>query len=502
MSDRLNRHQDAMDLARGTGVNLLGNLGKISRPISFIFAGRVFGAEALGLFMLAWSVVDLLSKLAIFGLDISIVKFITRRQLEENPEKAYRTLGHALSISLVASLSVTTVVLIISPWIAGTFFHKPDLVRPLRILVFAIPFLTVSTVLMGATKALKIMRFDVYVRNIIEPFGFLIGVTLSSLIWTGGSALPLAQNLSLLAGAVASCFYFRRFFSFRNCLRAISPGAFRSDIARIALPVSLYNLLNLFMSRMDVLLLGYFLPAGRVGIYSIAREVALVVKDFRQACDPIFAPVISEQLHGGEIQRLGETTALVTRWTLAISLPFLGILILSGEYILGIFGPAFVEGTTAAIILAFAHLINSIFGFSELVLLMAGRPYLNLINTVWVVLISGVSGILLIPHYGIVGPPLAAVLAFGTVNLIRLIQVHQVLGIHPFRYVLIKPIFAFGVASVISLLLNLWLSTVISIHDGICAGLFLGLYILIRWSLKLEPEEQQLLRRLWQRLKL
>ena len=37
------RHQDAIDLARGTGVNLLGNVGKFTRPITYIFAGRVFG---------------------------------------------------------------------------------------------------------------------------------------------------------------------------------------------------------------------------------------------------------------------------------------------------------------------------------------------------------------------------------------------------------------------------------------------------------------------------
>ena len=500
MQKPVKRHEDARDLARGTGVNLLGNLGKLSTSVSFIFIGRVFGSDPLGLYLLAWSVIDFVSKLAIFGLDISIVKFITRSQLDKTPDEVYRTLGKAFSISLASGLSVSILIFLLTPWIAEGVFHKPDLVHPLKTLVFAIPLLAVSTVLLGAIKALKIMRFDVYVRSIIEPFGFLLSVMLSSLVWKDGSGLPAAQVAALLIGASAALVFFSRFFSLMACLRAMSFRALGSQLARFALPVSLHSLLNILMSRLDVLLIGHFLPTGRVGIYGIAREVANVIKDFRQACDPIFAPVISEQVHTGDRQRLKDSMALAMRWALTISLPYLGILIFGGHYILNLFGPAFVVGATAAALLAFAHLINSICGFSELLLLMSGRPYLNLFNTVLIVMATGVLTALLIPHYDILGPPTAAVLAFGAVNAVRLAQVYLILDIHPFRKAFFKSPVAFLVAAALPFLLQS-LGAETAATGLVATGSFLLAYGLIIWQLKLETEEQQLLHGLKRRLR-
>ena len=80
MSTAQDRQQDTTDLARGTGVNLLGNFGKISAAIAFIFASRVFGMEAVGLYVFAWSTIDVVSKLAIFGL-VMWVSAILRKSI-------------------------------------------------------------------------------------------------------------------------------------------------------------------------------------------------------------------------------------------------------------------------------------------------------------------------------------------------------------------------------------------------------------------------------------
>ena len=498
--DQPNRHQDAVDLARGTGVNLLGNLGKVTRPITYAFAARVFGAEALGLFILAWSVVDIISKLAVFGLDVSLVKFVTRRRLKENPEEVYAALGQAFTIGITASLGVTFALTLLAPWIARTLFDKPDLAWPLVVLSLSMPFFAASYILLGATKALRIMRFDIYVRNIIEPFAFLIGVTLSSLVWLDGRGLALAQSLSLLVSAVAACVYFGRHFPFGRCLRAMTTGAFRSPLARMALPVSLYNALNIFASRLDVLLLGHFLPIDRVGIYGTAKEVALFIKKFRQACEPIFLPVVSEQIQGKEVARLNETLTTAARWTLAVSLPFLGVLIISGDSILALYGSAFVAGATAAALLAGANLVNSVFGFSEFVLLMSGRPYLNLINTLLIVIVSGAGGALLIPTFEILGPPLSLLAAYLLVNTLRLAQVRVLVGVHPLQFGLAKPIVALLIAIGVSAALQMWGPG--HGHATAAAGgaVLLLVYAGVLWSMGLSVAEKEILSRLKRRL--
>lgn len=497
--DEPGRFQDAVDLARGTGVNLLGNLGKLTRPVAFVFAGRVFGEEALGLFFLAWSVVDTVSKLAAFGLDVSIVRFVTRRRLQEDPESVYAALGHAFTIGLSASVAVTCLAVLVAPWISEAFFGKPDLAWPLAVLALSMPFLAASYILLGATKALRIMRFDLYVRNIVEPFAFLFGVLLSSLVWQDGRGLALAQALAFLMSAVAAGICFGRHFPFGRCLRGMSVGAFRSPLARLALPVSCYNVLNIFAARVDVLLLGYFLPSARVGIYGTAKEVALVIKKFRQACEPIFLPVVSEQIQGNQRERLRDTLATAAHWTLAVSLPFVGLLAVSGDAVLGLYGPAFAAGALAAVLLASGNLINSVFGFSEFILLMSGRPYLNLVNTIVVVLISGIGGVLLIPGYGILGPPLAILAAFGLVNAVRLVLVRVLVGVHPFRLDMVKPLVALLAAVGTTAVAHPWLPPG---RTGTAAEitLFATVYTALVWAVGLGPAEREVLCRVRRRL--
>lgn len=500
MSTAQDRQQDTTDLARGTGVNLLGNFGKISAAIAFIFASRVFGMEAVGLYVFAWSTIDVVSKLAIFGLDISIVKYITRSRLEESPGEVYKVLGDALSISLGTSLTVAGLAFFLSPWILTEIFDIPHLIWSLCTLAFAIPPLTCTFVLLGATKALKIMRYDVFVRTIIEPLTFLAGVGLSALLWADGSGMVLAQILALAAGATASVTFFGRHYAISRCVRAMSFGAFRSELARIAFPVSLYNLLSILASRLDVILLGYFLAVDRVGIYGMVREVAFVVKKIRQAIEPIFGPIVSEQVQKGQPERVADSMSTVTRWTLAISLPYVGLLYFAGEYILGLYGPAVVAGTSAVVLLAFAHLVNGVFIFAELMLLMAGRPYLNLFNMILTVLISGVAGIWLIPKMDIMGPPLAVLIAFSLVHVVRLIQVRKCIGVHPFRSSLGKSILASVSASALALLVEIQVVNVPA--GGMISGVvFILAYLAVIWLLRLEPEERELVSRFIQRLK-
>ena len=497
MGPTSDRHQDAVDLARGTGVNLLGNIGKFTRPLAFVFAGRVLGAEAVGLFVLAWSVVDFLSKLAIFGLDVSIVKFISKRRLEETPGQVHLVMAQAFSISVVTSLTVAIAIVVASPWIAERIFDMPALATPLRVLAIGVPFLATNWIMLGATKALKIMRFDIYVRHIIEPFAFLSGVVLSSIFWPDGKGIALAQAAALIVGALASVVCFSRHYSIRQCIGGMSLSAFRSDLSKISLPVSMYNLLNVFSAHLDVLLLGHFLPAGRVGIYGMAKEVTIAIKKFRQACDPIFAPLVSDQLHGQEIGRLRETLSMAARWTLSLGLPFLGVLLFASETILSLYGTEFVAGAAPAITLAGANLINSVFGYSELILLMAGLPYLNLLNTVGFVVLTGLGGIFLIPIYDILGPPLAMLLAVAAINLVRLFQVKHFVGVHPFHRALAKPLASFACGAMAAFAVGIWLNP----HQVVSAGLFLLVYLLVRLVLKLEPEERKLVQRLLRRLK-
>ena len=218
-----------------------------------------------------------------------------------------------------------------------------------------------------------------------------------------------------------------------------------------------YELVYMLMIRLDVLMVGYFLPAMQLGIYVVTVEIALATKKVRQWFDPIFSPIIVELNHRKDMQTLEENLRLVTRWVLTISLSFLCSVILIGDELLRLFGPEFGVGFITMVILAISQVVYSAMGSGDTVLIMSGRSYLNLINTIAVVIVNVVLNLWLIPHLGMMGAALGTLISFVLLTVIRLVEVYHLYQIHPLTWRMFKPlaaaIVAFGFAFLVGNLL-------------------------------------------------
>src|SRR5215475_11657011 len=69
-----------VELKRGAFLNTIALLASNFRGIFTFLVARLLGPAALGTFSVAWANVDLVSKIAVFGLDNAITTFIARSQ--------------------------------------------------------------------------------------------------------------------------------------------------------------------------------------------------------------------------------------------------------------------------------------------------------------------------------------------------------------------------------------------------------------------------------------
>lgn len=255
------------------------------------------------------------------------------------------------------------------------------------------------------------------------------------------------------------------------------------------------------MMRLDALMLGYYLPAVQVGIYGIAVEIALLTKKIRHWFEPIFAPIISELHHQRQMNRLEENFSLVTRWFLTITIPFFFGIVLIGRDLLAVFGPEFTVGGLSLTLLTLSQILYGSMGSGDLLLLMAGHPYLNLMNTALVLVLNFGLGLFLIPRYGMVGAAAGTFASFAVLSLIRLVEVYLLLRIHPFRQQLIKPV----VAGLVAFLFTAVVRSMYPVHSLVSvivySLLFMIGYVVILVRLGLEEEDRQLLRAGWDRLR-
>src|SRR3954469_22779444 len=72
--------QTGAELKRGAFLNTIAMLASNFRGIFTFLVARLLGPAALGTFSVAWANTDLVSKIAVFGLDNAITTFIARSQ--------------------------------------------------------------------------------------------------------------------------------------------------------------------------------------------------------------------------------------------------------------------------------------------------------------------------------------------------------------------------------------------------------------------------------------
>ncbi len=493
--DPVRTASDASTIAAGAAVNFIGTLARLIKAASVIVLTRLFGAEVFGLYMLGWTIVDLVDKFGHFALDKGMVNFLPRYRDDGDTASIHRTIAQALGVGLLLSTVAGTALFISAPALAEGLLDKPRLTGMLRLLSLAMPLIALTTIILGVARAHKVMKYDALARGAIEPLILFGGAC--ALFYGGWRTYGIAAaQLTALAGSLLFAIYvFTRFYSWRACLVYLREMRVFTPLTRFSLPVMGYELVYILMIRLDVLMVGYFLPAVQVGIYVVAVEIALATKKVRQWFDPIFSPIVAELNHRNDMKRLERNLRLVTRWVLTIGMAFLCGLTLIGDELLGLFGPEFGAGFMTMVILAMSQVVYGAMGSGDTVLIMSGRAYLNLVNTILVVIVNFALNLWLIPYLGILGAALGTLISFALLTLIRLAEVYHLYRIHPLTWRMSKPLVAAALAFGSAFLAGGYLTDIDWIRMVMLPVIFLAGYLGILRILGLEEDDLLVLRR-------
>lgn len=440
---------DSRVVARAAAVNVLGMLAKASRALVTVFVTRVSGPVTFGLFTLTVAVVELISRFTIFGMDKSLLKYLPEVRTR-NESAQYPLLSTVFYAALGFALLATGALAWSAPWIAEVWLGQPVLVFPLRLMALAVAPLTFLSLLLAATKALKIMKYDALVSGLIAPLAML--VLSVPILWTEDDVVTLAFAY-LGSTAVASAlalWFFRAHFQLRATVLT-SPRIVAREVLGFSTPLGLHDFVQYLATKLELFLLAYFVSPLDLGIYALASELAFVLKKFRQNFDPILIPLMSEAWSLGQRQRLEAHVGRVVRWILMFGVPYVGALILFGEPILRIFGEGFATGGLALLLLCLAQFLNVGTGLIDTAMLVSGRPRINLLNVCILIVSQTALNLWLIPRAGILGAAAAALAAFAILAVVRLIQSLTILHLNPFEVGQLKPLAA-GIGAALTVL--------------------------------------------------
>ncbi len=355
-------------LARGGRTNFIGFMLRLAARFPFLFiAGRLYGAEALGLFAYATMVVELVAMLATLGLKRGLAEDMVARGTRSGRVGE----AHALYDSLLASVAAALLGAGILVALPGLVFPLSDESQLARFFPFIIVPLAVSEVGLAALAFRHDIAATVRARSLIEPWTLsLVALGLAFTPWQP-DGLILAYVASLVAAAVASLWPAWRSFG--------PPRHWRPDAGHIAglvrrnLPLAGADIAEWGARRLDIFILGRFASAEIVGIYYVAQQIASLPQRLKSSFDPILAPVLTVNLARGDLAGVAVHLRQIGFWIGAAQLGVVIALSFTGHAGLGLFGPVFPTGLAVLIMLLLAELLAAQAAVAEAALVYMAR---------------------------------------------------------------------------------------------------------------------------------
>lgn len=470
----------------GAGLFLAGSV--ISKSLGFLFTillTRTLGTTLYGIYAFANTIWVILSDFGTFGSERALLRFLPVEVKQEEFESV--VLAIAYITTLVGSISLSLGVYIFAPVITATTLKNTLLTDIIRIFAIVLPFYSISFVTISVFRSLEDLKYQVLVRDVTTPVIKLVFV---------GSAILVGYSLFGVAAAIAASILVIFFFSFylllsRTRVRPTLEGV-KGEVKsyyNFCLPVTVKDIGGLVVTRIDVLMIGFFLSGEAVGIYNIAILVSgLLVLPVR-AANQLTPPIISRIHAEGDYLELQSIYSVVARWVLTVTLlPGVGILVYRRD-ILAVFGSSFTAGSMALLLLCLGYLIKAAGGPSGHVLMMTDHQYLNMINQWIMAIMNLLLNYYLIQKYGIIGAAIATSFTMTFINLLRVIEVQYTKQLFPYNSSFVKPMASAAVTSVVLLGITSVLTGYVSMIVGGFFGSFT--YIISLYALGLEDIDRQ-----------
>ncbi|AHG01021.1 hypothetical protein HALLA_13355 [Halostagnicola larsenii XH-48] len=445
----------------------------------------MLGATLYGVYTYAQTLIQFFMVFARLGTGKSILRFLPEHS--DNPPRRDWTVRIAYLTALAASILISAGLYILAPLVNSFTLSTPELVIILRILAIALPFNTLINLTGAIFRGLERVELQIIVQDFTKPliqiaivavafvFGFsLVGVVTALAV---GTVLTFSVAISILYNQTdirptgdLSSGSFRRFYNF-------------------SLPLTFKDLGSKLYTRVDILMVGFFLTGSAVGIYRISVLMTSFLTLPLSGINQLFPPVASDLHSNGERKELEEIYQILTRWTFTIVIPPALAVIVFSQEVLQIFGEGFSTGSFVLILFAVAQLTNCLVGPSGFLLMMTDHQYLNLANQ-WTLGVSNVVlNYVLILEFGFIGAAVATAGSLAMINVIRVVEVWHFEGMIPYSTKFWKPVFAGILTIPVMLGLEFYLTGYVLLVVGSTSGLLVFVTLLVMFGFEDEDKE-------------
>lgn len=417
-------------LYRGTsGAFLVLVVGTGLGLVAHIVVARLIGKDDYGLYALMLSWISVLAVAAQAGQDTNVVRFLPAYVLHDEWSKA-RGLRRGVGLFVLGMSVATAFVGCAVVFLLG--MHHTAGWRATFYIGFAmLPILTQLQQSGAMHRAFK-RAVSTNVYNLIVRPLVLIMLLLVSVIFFRKIDAPIAAAASAIATTVAlgaSAWHLSH--AWPKSGGDLRPQYELAAWVRIGVPLSVYSVIWIVGYRVDVLILGGLMGPQDVGPYYAAATMAAFSMYVLNAVNVALGPLIAERHHVNDLAGLQELAHRAARISFVGALAVGAMIVVLGQWALGLFGPGFESAYVPLLILVFGGCVISAFGPVDAILaLTAYQKQLSFI-VLCGMLVNVLTAIILVPHFGAIGAAVAFALAIIVWRSLALWVAVKHLGINP-----------------------------------------------------------------------
>jgi len=346
------------------------------------------------------------------GFPTVILKEVAIAYSRKDWNHAQSVINTSFKINGTFALITVSIALLLIPHLVAKVFDEPQLKVPLTIAVVAMLFQVTSRIYASAVNGYKKIWQSALVNQSLSVFIVLLSVGIQYLLEYKITVISVAWSYGISRAIVALSIgaYWKKIHH-----PAIKTSFIPKQLFKVALPLLFVQATNTIASSIDTLMIGTFLDAKAVGLYSVALRMAFVSSFFLQVTNTVLAPKVASMYANNQKKELENTIQKVTKVLGFISIIFFSIIILAGKSILNIWGPEFKQAYWPLIILSAGQVVNVSAGCMGLILSMSGQEKILGYITFSQAILNIVLNIIFIQVWGILGASLATsfTLIFG-----------------------------------------------------------------------------------------
>ncbi|WP_440992279.1 oligosaccharide flippase family protein [Haloarchaeobius baliensis] len=356
--------------------------------VATIVFARILGAEALGTYVLALSLIVWLELVSSAGLGPALVKRIS----EGTEQDKYFFTGVTIQLSLTGLVLV--LLFAFRTWV--TEYVGADVTVFIAvILVLRVCHLAFDAGLRGENRVAtaSILRFGERTTRPLTQIGLaVLGATLAGLL-VGYIASML---LAVVVGALL----------IGNRLTAPT-----REHAASLLAFAKYSWMGFLRSRaarwMDTIVLGFFVSNTLIAVYEAGWTLTLFLFLASDSLSNTLFPKVSELAENNELERIREVTETGLAFVGVIVIPGVAGSWLLGADLLRFFGPDFVQGQQVLLVLVLFALFISYERLMITILNALNRPDLAFRVNLCYVVCNLIGNVVLVTEYGLIGAAVA-----------------------------------------------------------------------------------------------